>query len=169
MKDNSQEIFPLVDEQGRVIGKATRGECHSGSRLLHPVVHLHVFNSQGEVYLQKRPEWKDIQPGKWDTSVGGHIDYGETPEKALVREVREELGITDFVPERVGQYVFEGLREREFVYVHKTVYDGTVSPSASELDGGRFWRIEDIRAAIGQGLLTPNFESEFQRFFLAEK
>ena len=155
-----------MDEQGQVIGKATRGECHSGSRLLHPVVHLHVFNSQGEVYLQKRPEWKDIQPGKWDTSVGGHIDYGETPEKALVREVREELGITDFVPERVGQYVFEGLREREFVYVHKTVYDGTVSPSASELDGGRFWRIEDIRAAIGQGILTPNFENEFQKYFL---
>jgi hypothetical protein len=69
------------------------------------------------------------------------------------------------VPERVGQYVFEGLREREFVYVHKTVYDGPVSPSASELDGGRFWRIEEIRAAIGQGILTPNFESEFQRFF----
>ena len=169
MKDNSQEIFPLVDEQGTVIGSATRGECHSGSRLLHPVVHLHVFNSKGEVYLQKRPEWKDIQPGKWDTSVGGHIDYGETPEEALVREVREELGITDFVSERVGQYVFEGLREREFVYVHKAVYDGPVSPSASELDGGRFWRIEEIRAAIGQGILTPNFESEFQRFFFRGK
>jgi len=163
--DNSQEIFPLVDEEGRVIGSATRGECHSGSRLLHPVVHLHVFNSRGEVYLQKRPEWKDIQPGKWDTSVGGHIDYGETPETALVREVREELGITDFVPEWVGQYVFEGLREREYVYIYKTVYDGPVSPSASELDGGRFWRFEDIRAAMGQGILTPNFESEFQNYF----
>ncbi len=154
-----------MDEEGRVIGSATRGECHSGSRLLHPVVHLHVFNSRGEVYLQKRPEWKDIQPGKWDTSVGGHIDYGETPETALVREVREELGITDFVPEWVGQYVFEGLREREYVYIYKTVYDGPVSPSASELDGGRFWRVEDIRAAMGQGILTPNFESEFQNYF----
>ena len=166
MKDNSQEVFPLVDEQGQVIGSATRGECHSGSFLLHPVVHLHVFNSKGEVYLQKRPEWKDIQPGKWDTSVGGHIDYGETPEEALTREVREELGITDFVPERVGQYVFESRREREYVYVHKTVYDAPVCPSASELDGGRFWPVEDIRAAIGQGIFTPNFESEFQRFFL---
>lgn len=166
MKDNSQEVFPLVDEQGQVIGSATRGECHSGSFLLHPVVHLHVFNSKGEVYLQKRPEWKDIQPGKWDTSVGGHIDYGETPEEALTREVREELGITDFVPERVGQYVFESRREREYVYVHKAVYDGPVCPSASELDGGRFWPVEDIRAAICQGIFTPNFESEFQRFFL---
>ena len=72
MKDNQQEIFPIVDEEGKVVGKATRGECHSGSHLLHPVVHLHVFNAQGDVYLQKRPEWKDIQPGKWDTAVGHH-------------------------------------------------------------------------------------------------
>ena len=171
MQDNNKEKFPIVDEEGRVIGAATRGECHSGSKLLHPVVHpvvhLHVFNSRGEVYLQKRPEWKDIQPGKWDTSVGGHIDYGETPEQALVREVGEELGITDFVPERVGMYVFESRRERELVYVHRTTYDGPVHPSDEELDGGRFWTMDEIRDAIGQEILTPNFESEFQRFFLA--
>ena len=167
MQDNNKERFPIVDEEGRVIGVATRGECHNGSKLLHPVVHLHVFNSRGEVYLQKRPEWKDIQPGKWDTSVGGHIDYGETPEQALVREVGEELGITDFVPERVGKYVFESRRERELVYVHRTIYDGSVHPSAEELDGGRFWSMDEIRDAIGQEILTPNFESEFQRFFLA--
>ena len=166
MQDNKEERFPIVDEEGRVVGSATRGECHSGSKLLHPVVHLHVFNSRGEVFLQKRPEWKDIQPGKWDTSVGGHIDYGETPEQALVREVREELGITDFVPERVGQYVFVSLREREFVYVHRTLYDGPVHPSAEELDGGRFWTLDEIRSAIGENILTPNFESEFQKFFL---
>jgi mutator protein MutT len=166
MRDNQAEKFPIVDEEGRVIGAATRGECHDGSRLLHPVVHLHVFNSQGEVYLQKRPEWKDIQPGKWDSSVGGHIDYGETPEQALVREVHEELGITDFKAERVGRYVFESRRERELVYVHRTTYDGPVRPSADELDGGRFWSMDEIRAAIGQQVLTPNFESEFQRFFL---
>ena len=65
--DNNQEMFPIVDEQGNITGAATRGECHSGSKLLHPVVHLHVFNTQGDIYLQKRPEWKDIQPGKWDT------------------------------------------------------------------------------------------------------
>lgn len=166
MKDNSEERFPLVDEEGRVIGSATRGECHNGSRWLHPVVHLHVFNSRGEVYLQKRPEWKDIQPGKWDTSVGGHIDYGETPEQALTREVREELGITDFTPERIGMYVFDSRRESELVYVNRTVYDGPVMPSAEELDGGRFWTIDEIRTAMGKNILTPNFESEFQRFFL---
>lgn len=165
MKDNLQEKFPVVDEEGKVIGAATRGECHNGTRLLHPVVHLHVFNSRGELYLQKRPEWKDIQPGKWDTAVGGHIDYGETPEEALRREVREELGISDFTPVYVGRYVFDSQRERELVYVNRTVYDDPIHPSADELDGGRFWTMEEIRDAMGKGLLTPNFEREFQRFW----
>lgn len=166
MKDNAQELFPLVTADGRVIGSATRCECHNGSRLLHPVVHLHVFNSRGEVYLQRRPTWKDIQPGKWDTAVGGHVDYGEAPEEALRREVREELGITDFTPIAMGHYIFDSHRERELVYVNRTVYDGPVSPSADELDGGRFWTLDEVRQAFGKSILTPNFESEFQQFFL---
>ena len=43
--DNNQEMFPIVDEQGNITGAATRGECHSGSKLLHPVIHLHVFRN----------------------------------------------------------------------------------------------------------------------------
>ena len=162
--DNQQERFPLVDEEGRVIGSATRGECHSGNKLLHPVVHLHVFNSAGELYLQKRPLWKDIQPGKWDTAVGGHIDYGETPAQALQREVREELGITDFDPVFIGKYVFESAVERELVYIFRCIYDSPLHPSAEELDGGRFWSEEELREAIGHRLLTPNFESEYQQW-----
>lgn len=164
--DNQQEVFPIVDEEGRVIGSATRGECHSGSFLLHPVVHLHVFNSAGDIYLQKRPEWKDIQPGMWDTAVGGHIDFGESPDDALRREVREELGIMDFTAEFVDKYVFKSKRERELVYVHRCIYDGPIQPSASELDGGRFWSLQEIRNAMGHDILTPNFESEFKRCFL---
>ncbi|MBO4663823.1 MAG: NUDIX domain-containing protein [Bacteroidaceae bacterium] len=161
-KDNMEEMFPVVDEDGNIVSAATRGECHSGSKLLHPVVHLHVFNSKGELYLQKRPDWKDIQPGKWDTAVGGHVDLGECVEEALRREVREELGIEDFTPERISTYVFESSREKELVFVHKTTYDGAIHPSA-ETDGGRFWSIDEISANIGKGIFTPNFEGEVGR------
>ena len=162
MKDNLAEMFPLVDDEGNILGAASRGECHNGSKLLHPVVHLHLFNSRGELYLQRRPLWKDIQPGKGDTAVGGHVDLGESVEMALRREVREELGITDFTPEVLTHYVFESATERELVFVHRTTYDGPVSPS-EELDGGRFWSLDEIRQQLGSGLFTPNFEGEIQR------
>mgnify|MGYP000214716600 CR=1 FL=1 len=164
--DNNQEMFPLVDEQGNIIGAATRGECHNGSKLLHPVIHLHVFNSKGELYLQKRPEWKDIQPGKWDTSVGGHVDLGESVEMALHREVREELGITDFIPQFITRYVFESAIEKELVNTYRTIYDGPVIPDPSELDGGRFWSPSEILENMGKGIFTPNFEGEYKRLFM---
>ena len=126
MTDNKNEEFPIVDEMGNILGAITRGHAHDGSKILHPVVHLHVFNS---------------------------------------KEVREELGITDFEPESLGHYVFESQREKELVYVHRCVYDGEVKPSQEELAGGRFWSKEEIKENIGKGVFTPNFENEYQKFF----
>ena len=163
-QDRQDELLPLVDENGNITGAATRGECHNGSMMMHPVVHLHVFNSKGELYLQKRPEWKDIQPGKWDTAVGGHIDLGEHVEQALFREAGEELGIEGFTPEALPQYVFRSACECEMVYPYKTVYDKAIRPS-EETSGGRFWSMDEIRESIGKGILTPNFEQEFKKLF----
>lgn len=163
--DNKQELFPVVDEDGNILGSVSRGEAHSGSKILHPVVHLHLFNSRGELYLQRRPDWKDIQPSRWDTATGGHIDLGENVDAALRREVREELGIVDFTPESLGHYVFESQRERELVFVHRATYDGPVTPNPDELAGGRFWTHQEIISNIGKCIFTPNFEQEYQRFF----
>ena len=143
-KDNSEEIFPVVDEAGNIIGKATRGECHSGSKLLHPVVHLHVFDKEGRLFLQHRPKWKDIQPDKWDTAVGGHVDFGECVGDALRREAFEELGLIDFTPEFVKGYVFESDREKELVNSFKTVVDPQAVHPSDELDGGRWWTAEEL-------------------------
>ena len=66
----------------------------------------------------------------------------------------------------MGRYVFESKVEKELVNVFRTVYDGPVNPSADELDGGRFWTMLEIKDALGKDILTPNFESEFKRFFI---
>lgn len=167
------EWFPLVNKDGETIGKATRKECHSGSKLLHPVVHLHIFNDKGELYLQKRSLNKDIQPGKWDTAVGGHIDFGETVETAIKRETREELGISDAISLTfISRYLFESEIEKELVYTYYTKYNGEIKPDPSELDGGRFWTFREIEENTGKDVFTPNFENEYKNIlfpFLSKK
>lgn len=167
MHDNSQERLPVVNPNGDTIGCTTRGKAHSGTdgKPLHPVVHLHVFNTRGELYLQHRPAWKDIQPGKWDTAVGGHVDWGEDIATALRREVREEIGIEDTDgAEMIARYVFESPRERELVHVFRLATALQPQPS-SELDGGRFFTAAEIAERMGTGFFTPNFEQEYRRVF----
>ncbi|HQO10127.1 MAG TPA: NUDIX domain-containing protein [Clostridiales bacterium] len=161
-----EEMLPLVNEKGEVIGKAPRSLCHSDKKYLHPVVHLHVMNSKGEIYLQKRPLNKKIQPGKWDTAVGGHIAYGEDIFLSLQREAEEEIGIGDFTPEKAAEYIWESSVEREYIYSFTTVYDGPLTPNSTELDGSRFWSKTEIESNLGKGVFTPNFEKEFKKIFL---
>ena len=127
------------------------------------VVHLHLLNSKGELFLQKRPEWKKIQPGKYDTAVGGHVGFGERIEEALKRETKEELGIEDFTPKFIKRYIYESTVEKELVHIYITTYDGDIHPSA-ELDGGRFWSKEEIMSNMGEKIFTPNFESEYKSY-----
>lgn len=168
------EFFPIVNEAGEVLGKTTRKQCHNGKDfILHPVVHLHIFNSKGDLLLQKRSMNKDIQPGKWDTSVGGHVDFGEDISTALHREVLEELGIQDFEPEFITSYAFKSKVERELVYVHKTVYDGEIKFDPVEIDTVRFWSIEEILLncstnSDSESPFTENFKSEFLEIVVKE-
>lgn len=158
------EYFPLVSVSGDVLGKASREECHNGSHLLHPVVHLHVFSSAGSLYLQRRAMHKDLLPGFWDTAVGGHVMYGESIEQALLREVEEEIGITNFTPVHMETYRYDSSCESEIVHVYKAVYDGPFRWNDGEVMDGRFWSVTELIAAIGKGILTPNLEMELQRF-----
>jgi isopentenyldiphosphate isomerase/intracellular septation protein A len=158
----NEEWFPVVDENGAVTGRAPRSVCHDGkSKLLHPVVHLHIFNKEGKLFLQKRSVKKDIQPGKWDTSVGGHISPGESVESALQRETMEEAGLKDLQVQFIQKYVWESSREKELVFSFLTVTDKVPVISIDEIDEGRFWGVDEIAGKIGKEVFTPNFEHEF--------
>lgn len=157
------EMLPLVELSGLVYGQATRAWCHSGSKALHPVVHLHIIDRMGRIYLQKRSRTKDLLPGYWDTAVGGHVTYGEQALEALYREAAEELGLHGFNPVFLDNYVYQTQRDSEFVLIYAMVGHPELDPDNAEVSEGKWWTMDEIDAAIGKGVLTPNFESEFSR------
>ncbi len=159
---DNEEWLPIVNEEGGIIGKAPRSVCHRGEKLLHPVVHLHVLNNQKHIYLQKRPMNKLVQPGKWDTAVGGHISFGETLETALKREAWEEIGLTEFKARLVKTYRWNSDIESELVYMFVSHDFKSIHLHSDEVQEGRFWTTKQIEMNIGKGIFTPNFEDEYQ-------
>ena len=158
-----KEVFPVVEPSGLVVGRASRQYCHGGMKPLHPVVHLHIIDRHGRLYLQRRSVHKDIQPGRWDTAVGGHVDYGELLVEALFREASEELGFREFNPVYLCSYVFESPIEKELVNVFAAVGNFTLSPDMDEVEDGRYWEMEEIMENLGKSVFTPNFEQELAR------
>lgn len=128
------EIFDVVDLDDNVVGKATRGEVHGG-QLIHRATHILVFDSLGNVLLQKRSQWKDTFPGAWTTSCAGHVDSGESYEACAIRELGEELGIcvlpaTVHFVEKLGPCCETA---NEWVAVFFTMASGPFQPEAAEV------------------------------------
>ena len=156
------EWFPVVEPSGLVVGRAVRDYCHGGDKPLHPVIHIHIIDRYSRIYLQKRSRYKDIQPGKWDTAVGGHVSYGESIMEAVYREASEELGFSEFNPVYMETYEFESPVEKEMVNVFAAVGSFELHPDLEEVEEGRWWELSDIDSSLGKDVFTPNFESEFQ-------
>lgn len=157
------EMLPLVEQDGIVYGQAPRAWCHSGTTALHPVVHLQIMDREGNVYLQKRSMIKHRWPGRWDMAVGGHVSYGERILETLFREAGEELGLVEFNPSYLCNYVFETKRDRELVVVFAFIGHPNLNPDNAEVTEGRWWTPSEIDAALGKGIFTPSFEDEFTR------
>lgn len=158
------EIFELYDaNEYRVVGRATRGECHGDPALVHAVARVHVRDAQGRLLLQLRSASKDIQPGKWDTSVGGHLLPGEEAEAAARREMREELGVAAGELVLLHRFRMRTPVESEWVTTYSAIHPGPFFPDPGEIDELRFWTRAEIQAALGTGILTPAFEDEFAR------
>ena len=106
---------------------------------------------------------KDSQPGKWDTSVGGHMSPSETPLETAQRETLEELG---FAPSKLTfayQYIWRTNFESELIRAFVTTHEGPFVPDPDEISEGRFWSRDEIEAALVSDVLTPQFRHEYPR------
>lgn len=158
------ELLEVVDENGKTIDIALRSVIHGNPHLLHKVVHVLVFNEKGELLLQKRSMNKDVAPGKWDTSVGGHVPKGEDLVNAALREMEEELGISVKNLRFLYSYIHSNSYESELVYTHSCIHNGPFDFNKEEIEEVRFWSIKEIKSALGTGLLSDNFESEITKY-----
>ena len=140
-QDPDAEIFDVVDEEDRVIDRASRGEVHARG-LPHRATHIFVLNARGEIFLQCRSLGKDQAPGCWGSSAAGHLDSGEDYRSAALRELREELGLTDVTDNDLEPVaVLPPSKENgwEFVQFFRMRRDGPFHWPASEIETGTFF------------------------------
>jgi isopentenyldiphosphate isomerase len=159
----ADERFELVNLRGDVIGFAPRRLVHADNRLLHRVVHVVVTNARGHLLLQRRSLAKDIAPGVWDTSVGGHLLPGETVAEGARREMREELGL-DGEPTFLYSWLYRSARESELVHTHHFSAEGPFVFPPQEIDQVRFWSPEEIESHLGTQAVSSQLALEYARF-----
>ncbi len=146
----NDEILEVVDENGDVLRLAKRSELHCNPSLIHRVVHVLVFDKKKRLLLQKRSLNKDVAPGKWDTSVGGHVNPGEDILEAAKRETKEELGISDCRLDYLYAYLFSNHIESELVSTFSCIYNGKFIFNKDEIDEIAFWDIKKIKENLGK-------------------
>ncbi|MBS7656776.1 MAG: NUDIX domain-containing protein [Candidatus Bathyarchaeia archaeon] len=159
------EFFAVVDENDRVIGKATRKECHLNRNLIHRSVYIFVVNSRNEVFLQKRSMSKDLYPGFFTASATGHVEYGEDYDGAAKRELDEELGI-DAPLLRLGKVNSFTEDEREISMLYVCHFDGRITVNRKEIAKGGFFSIDKIEKSLrkGEKKFADGFRIAFAEF-----
>lgn len=139
----AEEIFDVVNERDEVIGRNTRSEVHRLG-LRHRAVHVLVYNSKGEIFLQKRSQTKDTFPGAWDSSAAGHLDCGEDYDACAVREMREELGIEAQGPRRLFRIEACEATGMEHVWVYRYDCDGPFTLHPDEIERGEWFARDHV-------------------------
>jgi isopentenyl-diphosphate delta-isomerase len=144
MGQDLNELFDVVDEADRIVGRAPRGEVHARG-LRHRAVHIFVVNRAGEVFLHQRSLRKDTFPGCWNSSCAGHVGAGDDYDETVLRELEEELG---WVPAESPQRLFkiEACAETgaEFVWVYRVTGEGPFTLNPAEIQRGTWCTLTTI-------------------------
>src|SRR5215831_4527539 len=140
----AEEIFDVVNERDEVIDHRPRSEVHRLG-LMHRATHVLVFNSKGQVFLQKRSMKKDRQPGLWDSSASGHLDQGEGYDACAIREVREELGLElKGAPQRLFKLDASPQTDQEHVWIYRCNSEGPFTLHPEEIERGDWFTPERV-------------------------
>jgi isopentenyldiphosphate isomerase len=164
MKMAVQEVLDVVDENNKVVGSAPYEEVYD-KRLNHRIVHVLVFNDKGEIFLQMRSAQKKFCPGHWVTSAGGHVQKGESYEKAAKRELKEELGVS--VPlTLLDETPYDHYKMRKFLQVFRGVSEGPFKFNPEEVAGGRWFSVPDVRDMVKKNqLIHPELAHVIEKLY----
>jgi len=161
------ELLTVYNERGQVIGRAPRLAVHM-SGLWHRTVHLLLFDSKGNLLIQKRGRRKDQSPGKLASSVGGHVPADKTLEEALREEARQELGIESltFSPVATFPYISKSGSNKEMVSLFTGTCEGQVVANPTELSWAAWFNFAGIVKLAEQkpDLFAPSFLEDLKQF-----
>ena len=160
-KGMTEELLEIVDNDNRVIGTAGRSKIHK-QHFMHRSVHVFLFNSAGELFLQKRAQTKDEFPGFYDSSAAGHVNPDESYHAAAERELKEELGI-EAPLEKAAELPASQETGWEFVSFYTAVTDDTVKLNYEEIQEGKFYSLDEIRTLLlsNEDKFTPSVKALF--------
>ena len=162
----ADEIVAIVDEHNTVVGAVPRREMRA-KRLPHRSTYILVFNSRGELYIQKRTMTKDVFPGYYDTAAGGVVLAGESYEQGAERELEEEMGIRAVPLTPLFDFYFEHEHTRVWGRAFSCGYDGEVVLQAEEVESGAFVPIPEVLRRAETEPFTPDGMYVLRRY-LAE-
>jgi isopentenyldiphosphate isomerase len=151
----AEEIVVIVDRDNQPIGAVTR-KIMRQQRLIHRASYILVFNTAGELYIQKRSRTKDIYPGYWDLAAGGVILEGESYEEGAKRELREELGISGVKLRPLFDQYYEDADNRVWGRIFACTSNGPFTLQEEEIDGGRFIALGEIEQLNQVEPVTPD-------------
>jgi len=148
-KKCDMEFLDVVNKKDEVVGKASKKDIYEKT-LTHRIVHILIFNKEGEMALQLRSKSKDFTPSHWCTAAGGHVKSGETYEQAALRECEEELGIKldmNFLyKDLYTDFPRKGLKK--FLGIFKATYEGPFEINPEEVEKIEFFNLEEIQKMV---------------------
>lgn len=154
---DENEIFDIVNEKNEVIGREKRKIVHEKG-LWHRAVHIFIFNSKGELLLQKKSKNSDLSAEKWTSSCSGHLGTDKNYLNSAKRELKEELGIETGLKE-IAETKEDIPNDRTFFRLYEGKYDGEFRIQKEELSEIAFYPFAAVLKMVKENPenFSPNF------------